>query len=218
MKKSKLSLLLSLLLLLFSLSACGSKEVNTGTQSSSGKTRLSMEEIESLAAERVFNVHWFTTDGDYSSGTAFLMDSKEHGEKLLVTAFHFLWPDNAETFSGEELPQFVNGGKISYAYDETFTGASLKSNVVIKDADAVPAVDKDVAAFTIQGNDELKTLELASSMPKKGDTIYLLASLWDTEDIHENCVYEGEVSSVSDGAIYYSLDGKREQQVPVEVL
>lgn len=208
MRKTKFSFLFCLMLLLLSFAACGSKETVTESQSDSGKTKLTMTEIESLAAERVFNVHWYTTDGDYSSGTAFLMDSKEHGEKLLVTAFHFLWPDNAETFTGEELPEYVNGGRISYAYDGTFTGASLKSNVVIKDADAVPAVDKDVAAFTIQSDNGLKTLELASTMPKKGDTIYLLASLWDTEDIHENCVYEGEVSSVGKGVIYYTLEGK----------
>lgn len=207
MKRVKLSLFLCLMFLVFSFTACGSKET-AGSQSSSGKTPLTMEEIESLAAERVFNVHWFTTDGDYSSGTAFLMDSKEHGEKLLVTAFHFLWPDDAETFTGEDLQNYVYGGRISYAYDGTFTGATLKNNVVIKDADAVPAINKDVAAFTIQNDSGLKTLELASANPKKGDKIYLLASLWDTEDIHENCVYEGKVSSVGDGVLYYSLDGK----------
>ena len=41
-----------------------------------------------------------------------------------------------------------------------------------------------------------------------GDKIYLLANLWDTEDIHENCVYEGKVSSVGGGCLYYTLDGK----------
>ena len=165
-------------------------------------------DIESLAKEASFNVNWYTQDGEYASGTAFVMDSEVHGEKLLVTAFHFLWPEDAETFTGEELPDYVWGGEIFYAYDYSPANAFLKNCVIIKDADAMPNVDKDVAAFTIQGNDELRTLPLAETEPKKGDKVYLLASLWDTEDIHENCVYEGEVSSVEGGSLYYTLEGK----------
>ena len=174
------------------------------------KTKESKEkaDVEALAAEGSFHVNWFTKDGEYASGTAFLMDSEVHGEKLLVTAFHFLWPDDADTFTGSDLPEFVLGGEIYYTKTDEPTYASLKNCVVIEDADSVPAVDKDVAAFTIQGGDDLKTLKLAKEAPKKGDKVYLLASLWDTEDIHENCVYEGEVADMSGGALYFTLDGK----------
>ena len=197
MKNKRFSLLLCLLLVVLALGGCGSQKAeeadnikesmdtvkdektsadNKQEEVTEDRAKLSMEEIEALAKERAFNVHWFTEEGDYSSGTAFVMDSEKHGQKLLVTAFHFLWPDEADTFTGEELPEFVHGGEIYNAYEGTFTNASLKNCLVIKDADAVPVVDKDVAAFTIQNGEDLKTLSLAKNMPKKGDTIYLLAS------------------------------------------
>ncbi len=232
MKNKKFSLLLCFLLVILALSGCGNqkaeetdsrkesveenqdkgkdKEVSTEKKqedASEEREKLSMEEIEMLAKERVFNVHWYTEEGDYSSGTASVIDSEKHGQKLLVTAFHFLWPDDADTFTGEELPEFVHGGEISYALEGAFTGASLKNCLVIKDANAVPVVDKDVAAFTIQGGEDLKTLPLAKTMPQVGDTIYLLASLWDGDVINENCVYPGKVEDVDGGVLYYSLDG-----------
>lgn len=232
MKNKRFSLLLCFLLVILALSGCGNqkaeetdsrkesveenqdkgkdKEASTEKKqedASEEREKLSMEEIEMLAKERVFNVHWYTEEGDYSSGTASVIDSEKHGQKLLVTAFHFLWPDDADTFTGEELPEFVHGGIISYAREGAFSGASLKNCLVIKDANAVPVVDKDVAAFTIQGGEDLKTLPLAKTMPEVGDTIYLLASLWDGDVINDNCVYPGKVEDVNGGVLYYTLEG-----------
>lgn len=232
MKNKKFSLLLCFLLVILALSGCGNQKAEETDsrkesveenqdkgkdkvastekkqeEASEEREKLSMEEIEMLAKERVFNVHWYTEEGDYSSGTASVIDSEKHGQKLLVTAFHFLWPDDADTFTGEELPGFVHGGIISYAREGAFSGASLKNCLVIKDANAVPVVDKDVAAFTIQGGEDLKTLPLAKTMPEVGDTIYLLASLWDGDVINDNCVYPGKVEDVNGGVLYYTLEG-----------
>lgn len=232
MRNKKCSLLVCLLLMIVALAGCGSRKTEDadsrkesmvnkmeklkneyslvdGKQEdvTENREKLTTEEIETLAAERVFNVHWYTEEGDYTAGTAYLTDSEKHGQKLLVTAFHYLWPEDADTFTGEELPEFVHGGEILYAYDGAHTHASLKNCLVIKDANAVPVVDKDVAAFTIQDGEELKTLSLAKTMPKVGDKIYLLASLWDSEIINENCVYPGKVEDVDGGILYYTLDG-----------
>lgn len=165
-------------------------------------------DIEMLAAESVFGVKWYTQDGVYSAGTAFVMDSDVHGESLLVTAFHFLWPDGVESFKGEELPEFILGGEVYYVQDGFDTGATLKNCVVIEDADAVPEVDKDVAAFTLWDGEDLETLPLSTHKAKKGDVVYLLADLWDTEDVHENCVYEGKITSISGGSVFYELEGE----------
>ena len=120
------------------------------------KHELSEEEIAQLAAECSLNVHWYAQDGDFAAGTAFLMDSDLFGEKILVTAFHYLWPDDADHFTGEELPGYLLGGDIYYAQSGADTGADLKACLVIKDADAVPNIDKDVATFTVSGGENLK--------------------------------------------------------------
>lgn len=49
---------------------------------------------------------------------------------------------------------------------------------------------------------------LATEMPKTGDSVYLLANLWDTDDIHENCIYEGKFMYEENGVLYYELDSK----------
>ena len=165
-------------------------------------------DIEALAAECIYNVYWYTQDDEFSAGTSFLLDSDVHGEKLLVSAFHYLWPTDASSFTGAELPEYVLGGEIYNAYTDEVTGASLKSCLIIEDADAVPVINKDVSAFTIQNGDALPTLPLSTHETKPGDTIYLLANLWDTEEIHENCVYEATVTQCSDGVLYYELDEK----------
>lgn len=165
-------------------------------------------DIDKIAADSVFNVTWYTTEGDYSAGTSFLLDSKTHDQKLLVTAFHYLWPDNVDTFTGPELPNYVLAGEIFNARTDESTGATLKNCLVMEDADAVPQVNKDVAAFSVQDADNLATLPISEHEVKEGDTVYLLADLWDTDDIHENCVYEGTVLREDDGVLYYQLDEK----------
>ena len=92
------------------------------------KTALTFEEIEQLAAECSFHVHWYTKDYDFSAGTAFILDSKTHGQKILVTAFHFLVPDDDDgSFKGTDLPAEILGGEVSYAKSGIDTGARLKN-------------------------------------------------------------------------------------------
>ena len=173
------------------------------------KTALTFEEIEQLAAECSFHVHWYTKDYDFSAGTAFILDSKTHGQKILVTAFHFLVPDDDDgSFKGTDLPAEILGGEVSYAKSGIDTGARLKNCLVIEDAAAVPALDKDVAAFTLYNGQDLKALPLSEDTVTTGDKLYLLANLWDTEDVHENCVYECTAFLDQDYTVTYKLDPK----------
>ncbi len=233
--KSKRLLVMSLLIAAALLTGCSSASEDTAKNDSKSETQseVSKEEeqeteaeskeelpkedvdaerekadIEALAAECVYNVYWYTEDDEYSAGTSFLMDSDVHGEKLLVSAFHYLWPEEADTFTGNELPDYVLGGEIYNAYTGDFTDATLKSCLIIEDADSIPAIDKDVSAFAIQDGENLKTLPLAETPAKEGEKVYLLAYLWDTEDMHDNCVYEGEVSTIEEGVMYYTIEGK----------
>ena len=58
------------------------------------ENKLSLSDIEKLAKENVYHVHWYTsTEGDFPAGTSFIMDSDKFGGKILVTAFHYLIQD-----------------------------------------------------------------------------------------------------------------------------
>jgi hypothetical protein len=208
-----------LLISAFLLTGCANKEKSSVkdvdiTQEDSGIKEEShadnpakkLEDIEKIASESIFKVNWFTQDEEYGAGTSFLIDSPKQGEKVLVTAFHYLWPEDADIFSGDELPDFVKGGELSYSYSDESANATLKNCFVIEDASIAPDIDKDVAAFSLHNGENLKTLPLATTHCKVGDTVYLLADLWDTDDIHENCVYEGKVLGEEDGILYYELD------------
>ena len=218
----KNTLLCLTIILSMMLSACSSsssflsgKTDSSGTLSdsqgsNSDMKKLSFSEIEKLAEDCVYHVHWYTsTEGDFSAGTSFIMDSEKFGEKILVTAFHYLVPDGEEgSFKGKDLPNFVQKGTLSYAKSKKSAGSSLKSCIIIEDAQAVPIIDKDVAAFTLYNSSGLKTLTLSTHPVKNGDNLYLLASLWKGEDLHENCGYEGEAILDIDGELTFRLDKK----------
>lgn len=230
MKRKPLRILCLLLILTLCLSACDiekgtpvnqTKDPGIGqgtdittapaatlTPAPQSKKVLSFEEIEKLASECAYHVHWYTKDGDFSAGTAFILDSETHKQKLLVTAFHFLVPDDEdETFKGKDLPDYVLGGEVSYAKTGADTGVRLKNCLVIEDAAPVPDIEKDVAAFTLSnGGDGLKTLPITEDYVATGEKLYLLANLWDTDDVHENCVYECTAYLDNDGVITYKID------------
>lgn len=232
MKKNPLRIICILLILALSLSACDIEkgapisQVNnqgngqdtditlnptaTPTPTPNPKKSLSFEEIEKLAEECAFHVHWYTKDGDFSAGTAFILDSASQNQKLLVTAFHFLVPDDGEeTFKGTDLPGYVLGGEVSYAKTGKDAGVRLKNCLVIEDAAPVPDIEKDVAAFTLSnGGEGLKTLPITEDSVATGEKLYLLANLWDTDDVHENCVYECTAVLDNNGYITYKIDPK----------
>lgn len=169
--------------------------------------KLTLSEIEQLAEKCIFHVKWFSKNGSFNSGTTFIADSEKFNTKLLITAFHFLVPDGEEDFTGDKLPDYLLGGALSYAKSGDTTGATIKNCVVINDAAPVPSIEKDVAAFTLNNGDALATLPLSTREVNTGDKIYLLANLWNTEDVHENCVYEGTAMLEQEGILMFKLNG-----------
>ena len=216
-RKKKLYIVLALAVLLC---ACG-KEDSTGrgrlkdapaaretaSEPVEEREKLSYEEIAALAEHCSLNVYWHTTEGDYAAGTSFLIDSDVFGQKLLVTAFHYLVPDDAQRFTGMDLPEYVQGGEIYDAKSGEDTHARPKNCLIIRDADAVPNIQKDVAAFTVENGDAIQTLALSQRQSvDRGEKLYLLAYLWDTDEKHEDIVYECEAVSMKDGVLTFKID------------
>ena len=198
-----LFLLLSMVFAACFMTACGKED-----EKLTDKKELSFSEIEKLAEDCVFNVNWHTADGDFSAGTSFIIDSPKHGQKLLVTAFHYFVPDNVSSFNGSLLQDYVKGGDLYYAKSGKDSAVKIKNNIVIIDAAPVPDIAHDAAAFTLKNGEKLSCLKLSDRRPEKGEKIYLLARLWDGEVINENCVYECEVVRAGEDEIKYTLDKK----------
>lgn len=193
------------MIFVMTLSSCGAPGQTDPDEN--GK-ELTLQEIEALADTGVFNVNWSMVLGDYMAGTSFLIDSKEHGMKLMITAYHYLEPETVDKFDPIYLPDYIHGGELYYARSGKDTGASLKCELVLPDADAVPVISKDAAAFSIRGDEALKTLPLSERKPKEGEQIYLLAKLTDGDVRNQNCVYECQVVSCGNDQIIYLMDPK----------
>lgn len=159
------------------------------------REELSIEQIQVLSEEGVALLHYYNQERDYNAGMSFAIDSAKHGKVLLKDAFH-LWPYDGEVLEPEKFPGFVRGGELW----DTETGEGL--NVFLKNCFLLKykheAIDKNVAAFTLQGEGEVKALTLATDMPKVEDKVYLLAG---------EQVYEGKVKEIVLKECSYSFEG-----------
>ncbi len=159
------------------------------------REELSIEQIQALSEEGVYLLYYYNQERDYNAGMSFAIDSAKHGKVLLKDAFR-LRPYDGEVLEPEKFAGFVWGGELW----DTKTGDEM--NVFLKNCFLLnyeyEAIDKNVAAFTLQGEGEVKTLTLATDMPQVEDKVYLLAG---------EQVYEGKVKEIWIKEAYYSFEG-----------
>jgi len=159
------------------------------------RPELTLEQIQALSEEGVYLLYCYNQEREYNAGMSFAIESARHGKVLLKDAFR-LWPYDGEVLEPEKLPGFVWGGELW----DTETGDGL--NVFLKNCFLLKykheAIDKNVAAFTLQGEGEVKALTLATDMPKVEDKVYLLAG---------EQVYEGKVEGILLKEFTYSFEG-----------
>ena len=159
------------------------------------KEELALEQIQTLSEEAVAVLYYHNQERHDNAGLCFAVDSPKYGKVLLKDAFR-LWPYDGEVLESERFAEFVRGGELW----DTETREGL--NVFLKNCFLLDyeyeAIDKNVAAFTLQGDGELKTLKLATDMPQVEDKVYLLAG---------EQVYEGKVKDIWIKEAYYSFEG-----------
>lgn len=211
MKGIKKRVWIILLIMLFVLAGCSEKrEASKGQDAKApgaieenqnsepieaNKKELTLEEIKTLSEETVAVLYYYNQERDDNTGLCFAVDSSKYGKVLLKDAFR-LWPYDGEVLEPEKFARFVRGGELW----DTKTREGL--NVFLKNCFLLDyeyeAIDKNVAAFTLQGDGELKTLKLATDMPQVEDKVYLLAG---------EQVYEGKVKEIWIKEAYYSFEG-----------
>lgn len=169
---------------------------------------LPLPNFAELPSASVFNVVWDTIEGSYDAGTSFLMETDYSEEPLLITAIHYFGEENY--VSGEELPDYVDGGEL---YDILEDGIEPDGKIsgVIKIADAVginvaETGAKDVAAFTVSDTSSMTAFPVASKTCQPGDVIYLAAYLSDEDTYYyDDCLYPCVVLSDDGTDLYYLL-------------
>lgn len=172
---------------------------------------LPLPEFSELPESAVFDVLWDTTDGTYTAGTSFLMDTEYSEEPLLITAIHYF--GDSKNITGEELPNYVNGGELyDILKDRSKPDGSINSVLTIPDAVGIGPANsaaKDVAAFTVSDASSMYAFPIASEPCQPGDMIYLAAYLSDENTYYYNdCLYPCVVISDDGTKIYYLLSDK----------
>ena len=213
MKGIKKRIWITLLIMLFVLAGCSEKkdakpgqdaeatedianaEIQQSESVEENIQELTLEQIQTLSEEAVTVLYYHNQERNDNAGLCFAVDSPKYGKVLLKDAFR-LWPYDGEVLESEKFAKFVRGGELW----DTVTREGL--NIFLKNCFLLDyeyeAVDKNVAAFTLQGDGELKTLKLATDMPQVEDKVYLLAG---------EQVYEGKVKDIWIKEAYYSFEG-----------
>lgn len=206
-----ITLIISMSLILVGCNASSNTTQKAGGDSADNGTSKSSEDVhfsEKLEENEILYVQYQTTEGEFEAGTAFSIQTDYSEEPILVTAHHLFGPAGGldVQLSGNEVSNFVIGGEISDMFSEKLSGATIKANIIISDAKPSPSVDKDVAAFKLNNAGNLKPFKVSETPCKKGDKLYLLASLWNNDKMNENNIYFGKCKSDTDGVLYYELD------------
>lgn len=126
-----------------------------------------------------------TASGELSGGTAFLARLEGEKNPLLITAHHIFGPPCGlkEEVSREKLPDFV---KAATLHDLVKGGNYTTKITPLALPDTI-----DAAVFRTTLGDKAKPYPLAKENPKKGDTIWLVASLESQNQIlHRGFVVE----------------------------
>lgn len=179
--------------------------------SAENEVSKSMEDVhfrEQLQENEILYVQYQTTAGEFQAGTAFSIQTDYSKEPILVTAHHLFGLAGGldVQLNGDEISKFVIGGEILDMFSEKPSGAKIKESIIISDAEPSPDINKDVAAFKLNNAGNLKPFKVSETPCKKGDKLYLLASLWNNDKENENNIYSGKCKSDSDGILYYELD------------
>lgn len=169
---------------------------------------LPLPDFGAIPENSVFNVLWDTTEGSYSAGTSFLMQTDLAADPLLITAIHYFGEE--EYISGSELADYVNGGELyDILKDGSVADGTISGVVPVDDAVAFGAVQtasKDLAAFTVSDASNMTALPVASEPCQPGDVIFLAAYLdRQTSTYYDDNLYPCIVISDDGTDIYYLL-------------
>lgn len=153
-----------------------------------------------LEENTILRPDFYMRNTDFSAGTAFAVDIGD--ESLILTALHLFGPDGGldEQIPSSELANNIK--KVEFTDAFTGDGCGECTQVLnIVDAEADSSVNKDIAAFIYGDNMNVPKLRIASKLPKKGETVWLAASVMTAPE--DKMLHKAKVRSASNSMLTF---------------
>lgn len=165
----KILYLLLILSLLFLVTNCASRSA----EEFSSKNILSESDVPN---NFILSPSFESIDGTFSAGTAFAVNDLETDNTIIITAMHLFGPDGGldHSISANDLPSYINKATFYNAFDYTLLAESTNV-ILIPDAKPAPQINRDIAAFYIEGNTSISTAEIYDGQLKTGENVWLAA-------------------------------------------
>ena len=136
-----------------------------------------------LEENSLFRPVFYTQSGQIQAGTAFSVRTNQADTRILLSALHLLGPDggHTETIHPANIGREVKSIELYGLFSDEFVLET--PTVVINIKDTAPlgeySENGDVVAFELLPNNQFNSLRLASSLPARGEPVWLAAQVLD---------------------------------------
>ena len=158
------------------------------------------------ASDGLYKPTFLTKHDSWFAGTAFLVRVPGRAEPLLVTPHHLFGPAAGldKQMTSDEIAAQVRGAVgVSMQDGKSLVLAPTYLKVTNARALGQQGCEKDLALFAVRGGTQLHVFELAPSMPRIGEKVYMFARLHGSE---EPKLYPATVTEVTPKWLAYVFD------------
>jgi len=144
------------------------------------------------------------TNTQFSAGTAFVLSVFDDANPVIVTALHIFGPNGGleKDIPTEELKNLIKQIKLTDAFSDYHCGIVTE---VLEIKDAKPLTKNDIAAFRISRNCDVTALKMCKNEPKVGDSLWLVASVYDGAPKSRR-IHKARVVEVENSLIYFEYE------------
>lgn len=149
-----------------------------------------------LPDNTILRPDFYLQGNNYAAGTAFAVEIPEKNTSLILTALHLFGPDGGleEQIPSSELKDKIQKVVFYDAFTDAECGETVKV-LSIPDAKVSSQLHTDVAAFYYGDNMSVPKFKISDKLPKKGETVWLAASL--VTETNDKKLHRATVKSAS---------------------
>ena len=155
-----------------------------------------------LEENTILRPTFYMRNTDFCAGTAFAVEMRDEKESLILTALHLFGPDGGldEQIPSSELTNNIQ--KVEFTDVYTGDGCGECTQVLrIPGAEVGSGVNKDIAAFIYGDNINVPKLRIANKLPKRGEIVWLAASVITAPE--DKMLHKAKVRSASNSMLIF---------------